>query len=124
MEGRWRHGKPHGRIVMAFPNGFRDECEYRAGQRVPAGPVEGRWSADTIDPARLRFVGGAHDGKTLAAVRGELRAAGVDVDEAAANEALARALNSCEAQGGPLMAVRHGPGGPVAEELELIAAAE
>ena len=48
----------------------------------------------------------AYAGRTLAEVRTALRAAGVDVNEAAAYEAMARAFNDCEAEDMPLMAVR------------------
>ena len=53
---------------------------------------------------------GPYAGRTPAEVRAALRSAGVD--EAAANEEMARAFNDCEAAGMPLMAVQHGPHGP------------
>ena len=77
-----------------------------------AGPRV-RWTAQSIDAGWLRFVDGPYAGRTLAEFRAALplRAAGVDVDEAAANEAMARVFNDCEAEGVPLMVVRspHGP---------------
>ena len=44
-----------------------------------------------------------------AEVRVAIRAAGVDMDAAAANEAMARAFKDCEAEELPLMAVRRSP---------------
>ena len=79
----------------------------------------GRWTAQSIDARRLRFVDGPYAGRTLSEVRAALRAAGVDVDEAAANEAMARAFNDCEAAGMPLMAVRRGPYGAEVDAFRL-----
>ena len=84
-----------------------------------AAGARGRWTAQSIDAHRLRFADGPYAGRPLAEVRAALRAAGVDVDEAAANEAMARAFNDCEAAGVPLMAVRRGPHGPEVDAFRL-----
>ena len=77
----------------------------------PAAGPRVRWTAQSIDAGWLRFVDGPYAGRTLAEFRAALRAAGVDMDEAAANEVMARAFNDREAEGVPLMVVRspHGP---------------
>ena len=76
----------------------------------PVDGPRGRRTAQSIDAGRLRVVDGPYAGRMPAEVRAALRSAGVD--EAAANEEMARAFNDCEAAGMPLMAVRYGPHGP------------
>ena len=71
------------------------------GMTDPVVDTRGRWTAQSIDAGRLRFVDWPYVGRTLAVVRAALRAAGVPVDEEAANEAMVRAFNHCEVRRGP-----------------------
>ena len=150
-EGEWRDGQPNGQGILTMPDGRRIEGEWREGGHYEGevnatgephgrgvrtfsngesikgtrrdGELDGPWSAATINPRRLRIVSGPVEGKTLAGLRKELRRAGVKVDEAASNKALAGAFNLCEAEGHPLMAVAHGADGPEVCEFEVVSPA-
>lgn len=67
---------------MSLRKAFNGQCAGCIGDERAAGSL-----AVQIESCTL------HDGKTLAAFRAQQRAGGVDVDEAAANENLARMFN-------------------------------
>ena len=123
----------HGRPVAVLPYPEARTCVISANAAVKR---HGVGTGTGVDEARRRCPGIAlvsqrpdlyvrvqrriaNAGRTLAEVRAALRAAGVDVNEAAANEALARAFNDCEAEDMPLTAVRRGPHGPEVDAFRL-----
>ncbi len=123
----------HGRPVAVLPYPEARTCVISANA---AAKRHGVGTGTGVDEARRRCPGIAlvsqrpdlyvrvqrriaYAGRTLAEVRAALRAAGVDMDEAAAKEALARAFNDGEAEDMPLMAVRRGPHGPEVDAFRL-----
>ena len=99
------------RLYLDF-DGYFAAVEEQAAPALHGRPVavlpypEARTCVISANAAAKRHGVGTGAGRTLAEVRAALSAAGVDVDEAAAYEAMARAFNDCEAEDLPLMAVR------------------